>query len=256
MTHTRYAVIGDTHSQLAPLEAALRHCLSEGLTPILLGDLFDSRCETSDSVGVYHAVRQIQNEIPGTILLQSNHQNKLIRYLKGNKVKVFQDLRTTLDDFERGGIDLVGEVLPWLDSMPYGFVFRDSAGTEYRCAHACFPRRLPIPAYNGSHQVMANAIVRKEMETMIYGPFYKVILEDGKVTSDRLPWWLEDDDKDWVRVAGHYHNVFIGEKNIVLDGQMGGSSLNEINPEDTKLCLYDVEAKVLRYFGYDGRLQP
>lgn len=256
MTHTRYAIIGDIHSQLLPLEAALKLCLSERLTPILLGDLFDSRCETSDSVGVYHAVRQIQKEIPGTIILQSNHQNKLIRYLKGNKVKVFQDLRTTIDDFEKGGIDLVAEVLPWLDSMPYGFVYRGAEGTEYRCAHACFPRRLPIPKYNGTHQVMSNAITRRELETMIYGPFYKVTLEDGKVTSDRLPWWLEDDDKEWVRVAGHYHNVYISEKNIVLDGQMGGSSHSEINPEDTKLCLYDVETKVLRYFGHDGRLQP
>jgi hypothetical protein len=103
---------------------------------------------------------------------------------------------------------------------------------------------------------MSNAITRRELETMIYGPFYKVTLEDGKVTSDRLPWWLEDDDKEWVRVAGHYHNVYISEKNIVLDGQMGGSSHSEINPEDTKLCLYDVETKVLRYFGHDGRLQP
>lgn len=250
---TNYALIGDVHSQAAPLISALNYCKSNNLVPILLGDLFDSRCDTSDSVGVYRAVRQIESEIPDTVILQSNHQNKLIRYLKGNKVKVFQDLRTTLDDFEKAGINMVEEVLPWLDSMPFGFVFRDNTGIEYRCAHACFPAKLEVPAYTDTYKVFGSSLIRKEMDTMIYGPFYKVTLEDGKVTSDRLPWWLEDVNRGWIRVAGHYHNVHIGERSLVLDGQMGGSSLKEVGAADMRLCLYEVDTKVLCYFGNDGR---
>jgi hypothetical protein len=237
---------------------ALQYCLAEGLTPILLGDLFDSRCGTSDSVGVYRAVRQIEEQIPGTIILQSNHQNKLIRLLKGNKVKVFGGLQTTMEDFKDAGCtmaNMVDLVLPWLEAMPYGFVFRDSSGTEYRCAHACFPRRLIVPEYEGSHLIMADSLQRKEMDTMLYGPFYKVTTEDGKSSSERLPWWLEDDGNSWVRVAGHYHKVHIGNNNLVLDGQMGGSSQNEIDPEDMRLCLYE-GGSGLRYFGYDGTLLP
>lgn len=252
MTHTRYALIGDIHSQLAPLESALNHCLSGGLTPILLGDLFDSRCETSDSAGVYRAVRKIEQEIPGTIVLQSNHQNKLIRFLNGNNVKVSPDLATTLKDFEKGGIDLTNDLLPWLLSRPYGVVFKDSTGVEYRCAHACFPGRILVPHYDGCHYVMAEGLSRREIDTMIYGPFYKVTLEGGKVVSDRLPWWQEEVTRNWVKVAGHYHTVHIGEKSIVLDGQMGGSSLKEVDPQAMRLCLYDVESRIVHYFDVRG----
>jgi DNA integrity scanning protein DisA with diadenylate cyclase activity len=73
-----YAIIGDVHSDAKKLKRALDYAKEHELKVILLGDLFDSRCDYSDSVKVYELVKN-----SGAIVLQSNHQEKLIRYLKG-----------------------------------------------------------------------------------------------------------------------------------------------------------------------------
>jgi hypothetical protein len=246
----RYAIIGDVHSQDGPLEAALGYCRQTGLTPLLLGDLFDSRCEFGNSLKVYDLVRNAQTEFKHMVALRSNHQNKLERYLKGNPVNVTPDLRSTLDDFSKGSIKLEEELLPWLNSFPYGFVFRDSRKKEYRCAHAYFPSRLEIPKYAQYHKVYK--VNRKERDLMIYG--LKKRSEESETCSERVLWWLRDKlelshDCDWVRVAGHYHYIYADGKSLVLDGNMGGRSKGDVNTEDMALCLYDVEGnKLVKFF--------
>lgn len=239
---TRYALIGDVHSQPAPLADAFLHCMAHGLTPILLGDLFDSRCEFSDSASVFHMVKHAQSQFPGMVILRSNHQNKLERYIKGNPVKVYSDTQQTLDDFRKGGISLRNDILPWLSSFPYGFVFRNSRGKEFRCAHAYFPSRLEIPEYTESYAIYEAP--RKVRDLMLYGKTRKNVVDD-KGRPERILWWLEDANnghtRDWVRVAGHYHHVFKDDLSIVLDGEMGGSSSKELSAEDMTLYLYDVE---------------
>ena len=242
MPQHNYALIGDVHSQPGPLLEALDHCYYNKLTPILLGDLFDSRCDTSDSVAVYKAVRDAQSSFPGMVVLRSNHQDKLERYLKGNNVRIFQDLRQTLSDFEEGGIDTKGELLPWLLSFPYGIVFRDSAGMEYRCSHACFPSQLEVPEYDDRYLV--KEATRKERDLMMFGPSYPT--PGGP--NERVFWWNKEPNRTWVRVAGHYHAVHISDYNLVLDGQMGGSSRDPVPPSEMNLCLYSVEDKALKLF--------
>lgn len=248
----KYAIIGDVHSQDGPLGAALAYCNQKGLTPVLLGDLFDSRCGLGNSLKVYNLVRDAQKEAKHMAVLRSNHQNKLERYLKGNPVNVTPDLRSTLEDFEQGSVNMQEELLPWLNSFPYGFVFKDSKGKEYRCAHAYFPSRLEIPKYIHYHKVFK--VNRKERDLMIYGP--KRRCEESESGSERVLWWLKDKpetdlSRNWVRVAGHYHHVFINGKNLVLDGDMGGRSTCDVNPEDMALCLYDVENSELTKFFFN-----
>ena len=239
---TKYAFIGDVHSQASPLGAALSYCQDNGLTPILLGDLFDSRCELSDSADVFNLVKYAQRKFPGMVALRSNHQKKLERYIKGNPVNIGPDLEKTLSDFEKAGIHLASEVLPWLLSFPFGFVFRDSKGTEYRCAHACFPSRIEIQPYRKCRSIWN--VTRKEQDLMLYGPRYKT--EGG--ANERSAWWLKPSDRDWVRVAGHYHVVHESPKSLVLDGDMGGSSSKTLAIDEMALCLYDVEARELKRF--------
>ena len=75
-----YAIIGDVHSDAIKLEKAFNYAQEHNLKIILLGDLFDSRCDYSDSIGVYELVKN-----SSAIVLQSNHQEKLIRYLAKNQ---------------------------------------------------------------------------------------------------------------------------------------------------------------------------
>jgi hypothetical protein len=237
-----YAFVGDVHSQIRPFEKAIGHCRSNNLTPILLGDLFDSRMASSDSSEVYWLAKKAQKEL-GAIILRSNHQNKFERFARGNKVKVEGEFSRTLEDFSSAGIS-VQEVATWLNTFPYGVVFKDSKGKEYRCAHAMFPSWIAVPHYSGVHLI--TEVTSKARDYMIYGP--RVPGASWPDEETRVLWWEKETSREWVRVAGHYHTVVISDKNLVLDGQMGGSLKPGFDLSTARLCLWDVESRQLHSF--------
>lgn len=244
MTNTpSYVFIGDIHSQLSPLLEALDYCRSNGRVPIFLGDLFDSRMERSDTVEVYNTVKQAQAEL-GAIVLRSNHQDKLERYARGNNVRLQQGFERTVEDFAQSSVP-IQEVAEWLQTFPYGVALRDSKGVEYRCAHAMFPSWVLVPpSYEGVYRV--DNVTRKAKDYMLFGPRRPGAVWPQDET--RVFWWEESSDREWVRVAGHYHTVFLGEKSLVLDGEMGGSTHEDFNPDQARLCLWDVELSELVEF--------
>jgi hypothetical protein len=226
-----FALISDVHSQAHLLKEALDYCKNHNLTALFLGDLFDSRVSNSDSVSVYHQVKE-QVEHNSAICIQSNHQNKLIRYIKGNNVYMGEDLEKTLNDFSAANIDLK-EVYNFLNPMPYGVVFKDKNQIEYRVAHAYFSSRIDVFDYEDFTLIFEDKLNRSIKSTMLYGPI-------DKVDQKRIEWWKNNRNRDYVLVSGHYHNVFIDDHSIVLDpecGSYGGS-----------LGLYDVNNKVLKKF--------
>ena len=228
---TNFALISDVHSQAHLLKLALEYCGDHNLTPLFLGDLFDSRVENTISVSVYHQVKeQIENN--SAICLQSNHQNKLLRHLKGNNVFIGEDLQRTLDDFENSNISL-NEVYEFLNAMPYGVVFKDKNQVEHRVAHAYFSSRIEVPEYGNYCLIYEDRLNRSTKSTMLYGP----IQREAK---QRIEWWKNNRTRDYVLVSGHYHTVFINENSIVLDPECG-------SPEGA-LGLYDVNNKVLKRF--------
>lgn len=237
-----YAFIGDIHSQIAPFELAIDYCRSRGLTPILLGDLFDSRMEGSYSVEVYNLALKVQRDM-GAVILRSNHQNKFERYARGNKVRVEGEFSRTLSDFAQAGVD-IQEVADWLNTFPYGVVFKDSRGKEYRCAHAMFPSWIVVPHYE--HMYFVKEVTSKARDYMLYGP--RVAGAQWPDEETRVFWWDKESSRDWVRVAGHYHTVVISDKSLVLDGQMGGSLKPGFDSSVAQLCLWDVENKELVTF--------
>jgi hypothetical protein len=222
-----YALIGDIHSQREPLHKALSYCQSNALIPVLLGDVFDSRCDKSDSVGVYKLLRQAQKDL-GAIVLRSNHQDKLERYLKGNSVKVSPELQRTVDDMATGEVS-ASELLNWLESLPYGFCFKND-DIEYRCAHAYFPSWIEVPDYHLFHFV-ENA-PKKARQLMMYGP-------NVKESSKRVFWWERPAERPWVRVAGHYHVVHSSDRSLVLDAGCGGIKRSWFCDEPPALVLWD-----------------
>lgn len=228
-----FALISDVHSQAHLLKLALEYCNNHDLTPLFLGDLFDSRTENSDSVSVYHQVKeQIENNF--AICIQSNHQNKLLRYIKGNNVFVGKDLEKTLNDFKRANISLE-EVYDFLNSMPYGVVFKDKNGKEHRVAHAYFSSLIQVPDYENFYLIYEDSLNKSTKSVMLYGP---VSREDRS----RIEWWKSNRVQDYIIVSGHYHVTHISENSIVLDPECGSSG--------GSLGLYDVNNKVLKKF-YD-----
>lgn len=230
---TNFALISDVHSQAHLLSLALEYCSSHNLTPLFLGDLFDSRVEKTDSVSVYKQVKnQVENN--SAICIQSNHQNKFIRYIKGNSVYIGEDLQKTLNDFSDSDISLE-EVYDFLINMPYGVVFKDNNGIEYRVAHAYFSSRIQIPEYENYCLIHEDRLNKSTKSTMLYGP----IDRQNKI---RIEWWNTCKNNDYVLVSGHYHTTFINENAIVLDPECGS--------EGGSLGVYDVNSKILKKF-YD-----
>lgn len=226
-----YALIGDIHSHYSRLSQALLYCRDNELTPILLGDIFDSRCFVSESVEVYYLVREAEEAL-GAIVLQSNHQNKLIRHLKGNKVVLNHGLERTIEEFENSSVDLE-VLLEWLNTRPYGIVFKDKFGEEYRCAHAYFSSRIEVPEYEDHFLVEHDLLTTKIKNVMIYGP----VNAEG-----RIAWWDSPRRHDYRMVAGHYHVVVDRDHCLVLDGECGDEG------EHVFLGLYDVNKKLLKKF--------
>jgi len=227
---TNYLLIGDIHSQGKPLSKALKYCQSKNLTPVLLGDLFDSRCDESMTVYVWHQTK-IAQESHGAIVLNSNHQVRLLGFLNENFESPAHTSETwrTLAEFSEAGVDL-GELKEWLLSRPDGFVFRDSTGRQYACAHAYFPAQLLDTKRQDDYTV--NSTSESERELMLWGIYDHL--------HRRVKWWKDRAKRSWVRVAGHYHTVVNEESTIILDANSGYP--------DGKVVAFDVEAQELIYF--------
>ncbi|MEL6444251.1 MAG: polynucleotide kinase-phosphatase [Bacteroidota bacterium] len=129
--HGPFDLIGDVHGCRAELDAllaelgytedpahvfdgvpALRH--PEGRQAFFVGDLVD---RGPDSLGVYRRVRAMV-EVGTALAVPGNHDDKLVRKLRGRKVKVAHGLQQTLDEiaalpdearpaFERGMADFL-----------------------------------------------------------------------------------------------------------------------------------------------------
>lgn len=228
-----YVLVGDIHSQYLQLYNAFKY-IQENIQDyhiIFLGDLFDSRTEYSNSLGVYELTRELQNQNKCTIL-QSNHQDKLIRYLKGNQVYLNNGLDITLEDFKNSNVSNE-ELLEWLQSFSYGLVFKDKNNLEYRCSHAYFSSKFFVPEeYTDEFQI--HVVSKQTKSKCLYG-----IIQDHQ----RVEWWKQDSSHSWIRVAGHYHQVHIDlerTKSIVLDGECGS--------DNGKLYIYDVNSQQSHFF--------
>jgi hypothetical protein len=229
-----FALIGDIHSDSRKLELALNHCSKNRLFPVILGDIFDSRISFSDSVGVYRLIKDYQTMDTSLVCIHSNHLDKLQRHLLGNNVMLNNGLERTIEDFENSSVSMM-ELLSFVVHLPYGIVFKDSRNLEYRCAHAYFPSSLQIGDYTDYHLV--RTVTKKDKNKFLYGP-------TRRPDNSRVEWWKENHQKEWIRVAGHYHIIVNDKdtKSLVLDGCCGSEE------DDGFLALYDVENQELLKF--------
>lgn len=197
-----YLFVGDIHSQASPLEKALSYAGSRGLTPVLLGDLFDSRNGKDEET--LEVLERVESFPLPMAICQSNHQWKLLRHMRGDIVANTEDTLRTAEILS----PYRSKVIRWLESLPFGIILRDTIGREYRVAHACFPSgadtRHPL--------LLRSNTSRKERDLCLYGP---------RAEGSRSEWWLHPSERDWIRVAGHYHTVHVGEQSMVLDGSCG-----------------------------------
>lgn len=228
-----YVLIGDIHSQANKLKEALSYIRKniQNSRIIFLGDIFDSKQEYSDSCLVYKLVREAEIDL-GAITIQSNHQDKFIRYYRGNNTQINNGLDKTIEDLQQQNIS-IEEVYQWLIRQSFGVVFRDKYGVEFRCAHAYFSSDLNIMNYEDEYLV--KALSTKHKHEFLYG------LQDSK--KKRINWWENDNTHEkFIRVSGHYKTVYLNldNKTLILDsccGEIGGL-----------LSIYDVNSRTIHQF--------
>jgi len=227
-----YVLIGDIHSQAKNLENALsfiRKNISNAKV-IFLGDIFDSKTKYSDSYSVYSLIREAERDL-NAVILQSNHQDKLIRHLRGNKVHINTGLQRSLDELLK--ILSMDELYNWLIRHPYGIVFRDAFHNEFRCAHAYFSSEVQVYDYLESYYV--RAISKEHIHQFLYG------IQDSY--KNRINWWDNDNKSQrFIRVAGHYRKIYtnLSNKSLVLDSCCG--------EDKGLLSIYDVNERRIYQF--------
>lgn len=235
-----YAFIGDVHSQSKPLRKALDYCKTRHLRPILLGDLFDTQCEVSDSFGVYTLVRRAQEDL-SAVVLQSNHQKLLIRLADGKVTPLRKCLADTVNDFRVKGV-CIQTVADWLRTLPYAVRVRDK-GIEYRAAHAELPETIVFPPSPDFWEFRTPT--PEEEQLLLWGKSYS--LPD----SERF-WWKLRNPRDWVQVAGHYHRVVNRRDSVVLDAGCGGRTRAWYDERPPQLLLYSTrEQKIVSFSVFD-----
>jgi hypothetical protein len=212
---TRYAFIGDIHSHNKNLNLLLEEIYRRGeYKLVFLGDIFDYAATDksfSDPRGVLNTLKQLRD----SVVLNSNHQDKLLRYLRGTASHVKNP--STLDTINRLGLlnietDHCQELKQWLSEKPH-YLIVNANGEEYRLAHA----------YHSSRIATAEKFNHGMKQSCLYGPILTEKDEKGNDIIRRLSWWLEPRNFNFVRVAGHYHTVYVSPQSLILDGGCGAS---------------------------------
>lgn len=204
-----YVFIGDVHSQFSKFQAAVNWIQSnvENYHIIQGGDLFDSRCNESDSVGVYELVKSLGNNIT---VINSNHLYKMHRVLNNPNLEYRDCLKRTLEEFQNYDKQ---ELINWLESLPMGVVVR-SNDKEYRICHAFWSEKLYVPnEFEGIYKIFI--VSSKAKGQMLYG------LKMRGQENESVRWWEEDRQHSFIRVAFHYHTISVGNNHLVLDGSCG-----------------------------------
>jgi len=214
-----YLFISDVHSQNCPLVKALRFALDNQLVPVLLGDIFDSRIGADTTYEVFRTLLDfpIDKEL---LLLHSNHQWHLQqRFQKGCEYPYEDPFPLTtkkLNPYRE-------MIIRWFSALPLGITLTSSTtGKTYKVAHAYFPDE-----YEGS------IILDPKLERLcLFGP--------RNPDNSRIQWWFDEEksSRDYIKVAGHYHTLFLGKNSIILDGSCG-------EPGGMLLCYDTRKEKVI-----------
>ena len=230
----KYAIIGDVHGRWQALLSLLEKLgiwhdgdvwySDNGYKVIQLGDLNDYGIIDRDysSVKCFEIMMELE-EAGLAQVLYSNHHDKLLRYLKGNKVKPSHGLENTILEIKQCSMDFQGELYTWLCNLPLHLSFEED-GQKYICAHAYFDTKLEtILAENNKIDTTQLLAERKGLEymraTAIYGPRTE---QNG---TERQKWW---ESYEWIRtkfspdvhyIVGHLHIFKIHERFHILDSE-------------------------------------
>lgn len=229
----KHVIIGDVHGRWQALTAVLAKLgivkgeegweNPNGYFVVQLGDLNDYGILDREysSVKCFEIMMELQ-EAGIAQVLYSNHHDKLMRYLKGNKIKPSHGLENTIEEIKKESMDYQGELFLWLSKLPLHYKFEEN-GQKYICSHAYFDAKLEriLAEDNLIDLEQLTAEPRKPNEylraTSIYGP------RTSFNGTERVIWW---EDEAWIAekfnpevhyFVAHLHTFKIHKQFHILD---------------------------------------
>lgn len=214
----KHIVVSDIHSNYKVLKQIADKYQPDEYRYIFLGDYCDYR-EPDDNGDYVSTILLIRNYVQKyhSVALLGNHDDKLIRWFKGNKVDEKEGFINTLKDLRIDASDQLKEdIYKFLLTLPLTFsCIIDKI--EYQFAHAYYPYDEEIFARRMDSTDKEWKAFR---EHCIWGVPRRWNYETNK--HERVFFW-EDEfycnrvPKDTIKVSGHYHTIFFGDKFIILD---------------------------------------
>ncbi|MDY0198836.1 MAG: hypothetical protein RBR68_13580 [Tenuifilaceae bacterium] len=174
-----------------------------------MGDLNDyTISQGRSSLRVINIVMQLVKQGYGECLT-SNHQHKLIRYLKGNNVQLTNGLNNTAAELDYCSITEKAAILEFLKERPY--YYADTINNKnYIFAHAYFDDLM------FEYSLQENKTKKKDdwfHSHCIYGPNN----QEGRIK------WFEDSDFDKINkfklIVSHYHFELYKDNFAVIDNE-------------------------------------
>lgn len=191
-----FLTISDIHGEYDSAKKAVEIAFEQNLLVIFLGDLLDGGCYPTETLLL---VKSVLDEKLG-ILILGNHDDKLYRYVIGNKVKLSVAQLETLEDVNN--YDLFADTLKDLFTHPLSSFY--SYLDNYLFVHGAAHRTLwDYP----------DELSSKQKATCLYGEV------DG--TRDERGW--PNRTYGWCEDVPNGHIVFVGH-----DRSAKGKSLTEI----------------------------
>jgi len=203
---TNYAIIGDVHGCYDELvDLAFGSHSFDQYQMIFVGDLTDRGPRNID---VLKLVMSLVKKYNAKVVL-GNHDDKLRRWLKGNKVKINNGLQDTINELVETTDDFKADLLSFLEGLPYKLYLDEG---KLIIAHAGLTETLQAAnrVFSGVHKAARSMA--------LYGKI------TGKTDSSGYPErldWAEDYRGTRVVVHGHTANKEVVVKNKVYNIDTG-----------------------------------
>ena len=177
--HRKVIVVGDIHGCFDEFMALLKECDYNDMDIVVAtGDLVDRGSQVREVLTWFYVTSH-------TFSVMGNHDNKVIRYWKGNPVKIIHGLDKTIEQMRDISSETRAELSQWMGNWPHMIRLADRKGKPVYVVHAGVDGRKPIES--------------QRIETCLFARYL-----DGKDFFDEqgIPWW-ETLKGDYTVISGH-----------------------------------------------------
>lgn len=177
--HRKVIIVGDIHGCFDEFMELLKECNYNDMDIVVAtGDLVDRGPKIRETLLWFYVTSN-------TFSVMGNHDNKVIRYWKGNPVTISHGLDKTIEQTDDISDETIASLSRWIGNWPHIIRLANRKGKPVYVVHAGVDGRKPI-----DHQ---------RIETCLYARYL-----DGKDFCDEqgIPWW-ETLTGDYTVISGH-----------------------------------------------------